>query len=556
MKMKGSRIVVESLLKENVDTIFCYIGGAVIPIFDALYQYGSKLNLIQPRHEQAGTHAADGYARSTGKTGVCIVTSGPGATNTITGIATAFIDSIPMVVITGQVPSYNIGTDAFQESDITGITIPITKANFLIKSADEIAPTLKKAFHIAGTGRQGPVLVDIPVDFQSMECSFDYPEKVEIDSYNPRITGHPRQIKSALDLIGEAKKPLIISGGGVINSNSTGQLNEFVRKHQIPVVNTLMGFGTDAGKKLSLGGLGMHGTLYGNYAVMNCDLLIALGTRFSDRILGDKDQFAPHAKVIHVDVDPAEIGKNKDVDVPIVGSLDQVLKEFNKAELSVDFSHWVKEICDFKSNNPLQFDATSGLKPQLVISAANDVFGDNTIVVTDVGQNQMWVPQFFNLKNPRCHLSSGGLGTMGYALPAAIGAKIGNPSKEVLMFAGDGGFQMNIQELATIKKYELNLKMIILDNQYLGMVRQWQQLLCDRRYSETNMSDNPNFVAIANAFGIKAKKIELATKVRDAVVGLKESREPMILQVMIDREENVLPMVPAGRPYEERILEI
>jgi acetolactate synthase-1/2/3 large subunit len=358
-------------------------------------------------------------------------------------------------------------------------------------------------------------------------------------------------------MINRAKRPLIISGGGVISSDSTDELNIFVKKRNIPVVNTLMGYGTDTGKEsLSLGGLGMHGTLYGNYAVLNCDLLIALGTRFSDRILGDAEKFAPKAKTIHIDIDPAEIGKNKYANLSIVGSLKNVLREFNKANVSGDYSDWVEDLEEYKLNNPMTFKFKGKLKPQFVIKEVNKVFPEDTIVVTDVGQNQMWVPQFYKFVKPRCHLTSGGLGTMGYALPSAIGAKVGNPEREVLMFAGDGGFQMNIQELVTVRKYGLNIKMIILDNAYLGMVRQWQQLICDSRYCMTCLDDNPDFVAVAKAFGIKAKRVDTIEEFKNSIVELRESREAMILHTIIEREENVLPMVPAGKPLNEYITEI
>ncbi len=557
MKMKGSRIVVESLKKEGVETLFCYIGGSVIPIFDALYIYGDSINRISPRHEQGGTHAADGYARSTGKPGVVLVTSGPGATNTLTGIATAYMDSIPLVIITGQVSGKYIGTDAFQESDITGITMPITKANFLIKSASDIAVTFKKAFHIANTGRKGPVLIDIPTDVQNEECEFVYPDNIEIAGYRPDSKGKSEKIKKAMALIRDSKRPLIISGGGIISSGAVEELNQFAKNFGIPVVNTLMGYGCDPGNSsLYLGGLGMHGSLYGNYAVSNCDLLIALGCRFSDRILGDPQKFAPDAKIIHVDIDPAEIGKNISADLSIIGSAKTVLHEFNKNKSSKDYSKWLNMILDYKKLHPLEYKPSKKMRPQYVIQKSAEIFDNDTIIVTDVGQHQMWVPQFFPINKSGSHLTSGGLGTMGFALPAAIGAKIGNPDKEVLMFSGDGGFQMNIQELTTIKKYNLNLKMIILDNAYLGMVRQWQQLLYGGRYSQTDMNDNPDFVKVVKAFGIEAKRVNSKNECIDALRELKLSKNAMLLHIPVEREENVLPMVPAGKPLNEAVTEI
>jgi acetolactate synthase-1/2/3 large subunit len=559
MKMNGARIVVESLKQEGVDTIFCYIGGAVIPIFDELCQHGGNFRLIQPRHEQGGAHAADGYSRSTGKVGVVIVTSGPGATNMVTGIATAHMDSVPMVVITGQVPSSCIGTDAFQEADITGITLPITKANFLVKNIDDLAMTFKKAFHIAATGRPGPVLIDIPSDIQRQMTEFVYPQELEINSYRPKSKGHPKQIEAAVELIKNAKKPVILAGGGVTFSDSAAIVNEFIEKYRIPIVTTLMGNGVYPGKDgLCLGGIGMHGTLYGNYAIQHTDLLIALGVRFSDRIIGDGKSFCSQAKIIQVDIDPAEIGKNIDIDVPIVGDIKQVVREFIvKSECHQSYDVWIEELIDYKRSNPMVFsNGDDILKPQYLIELVNTYFPKDTIVASDVGQNQMWVAQYYKFTHPRCYLTSGGLGTMGYALPAAIGAKVGYPERQVLMIAGDGGFQMNIQELGTIRKYNLNIKMLLLDNNYLGMVRQWQQLLCQKRYAETVMEDNPDFVALAEAYGISARKIGSKQQAEAAVIELAESNQPMLLHAMISREENVLPMVPAGKPLFQVLTEI
>ncbi len=557
MKYKGTRIIIESLMKEGVDTLFCYIGGKVIPIFDELYKVDHNIKLIQPRHEQGGTHAADGYARSTGKVGVVLVTSGPGATNTVTGIATAYMDSIPMVVLTGQVSTTEIGTDAFQEADITGITLPITKTNFLIKDIDDLAVTIKKAFHIAKTGRPGPVLIDIPVDIQNNEAKFQYPKTLDLESYNPKEVGHPKQIKAALNLLEKSKKPLVLVGGGVNFSDATPLVNEFLNKFNLPMVTTLMGHGADPDKEeLFHGGIGMHGTLYGNYAIQNADVLLALGTRFSDRILGETKSFASHAKIIHVDIDPAEIDKNKKINVPIVGTIQSVIQELiNKGKPSNAHEEWIRELADYKERNPLAYSSDS-LKPQQLIQLANQYFPDDVIVSTDVGQNQMWVAQYFRFRQPRSLLTSGGLGTMGFSLPAAIGAQIGNPHKQVLMVSGDGGFQMNIQELTTIKKYNLNVKMLVLDNSYLGMVRQWQELLCDERYSETDMSDNPDFSKITEAYGIKAKKISKIEEAQDAMIELVESKTSMLLHAIVDQEENVLPMVPPGKSLDYVISKI
>ncbi|RKX80481.1 MAG: biosynthetic-type acetolactate synthase large subunit, partial [Spirochaetes bacterium] len=434
--MNGARIIVESLKKEGVDTVFCYTGGAVIKIFDELYQHGEGLKLIHPRHEQGGTHAADGYARSTGKTGVVIVTSGPGATNTITGIATAYMDSSPLVIITGQVSSSLIGTDAFQESDVTGITMPITKANFLVKDIEDLAITIKKAFYIAGTGRPGPVVIDIPGDIQRQETSFNYPEEVDMQSYRPKNSGHPKQIKSALKLISASRKPLVLSGGGVNLSNAMADMNKFLNKTGIPVVHTLMGNGVNPeNENQFLGFIGMHGTLYGNYAIQNADLILAVGVRFSDRIIGNPETYGKNAKIIHIDIDPAEIGKNIDVELPIVGSAKLVLEALNKSSVKLDIPEWKDELAAYKKNNPLTYVTGDRIKPQRIIQLAQKYFPEDTIIVTDVGQNQIWVAQHYRIKNARSFLTSGGLGTMGYGLPAAIGAAVANPNKQVLMFA-------------------------------------------------------------------------------------------------------------------------
>jgi acetolactate synthase-1/2/3 large subunit len=556
MKMKGSRIFVECLKKENVDTIFYYSGGAVVSIFDDLYLHGQGIRCVQPRHEQAGAHAADAYARSTGKTGVMLVTSGPGATNTITGIATAYMDSVPLLVITGQVATFRLGTDAFQEADITGITMPLTKANFLVRSVDGLAGTLKKAFHIARTGRPGPVVVDIPGDIQQQETLFQYPETLELKSYNPVTRGHPKQIKAAVALINQSRKPLVLAGGGVIFSDSAPLLNRWLNRLNLPVVTTLMGHGINPRDELYYGGIGMHGSLYGNYAVQNTDLLIALGVRFSDRIIGNPDTFAPDAKIIQVDIDPAEIGKNIDVNVPIVGSAKHVLEELDKADITCSTSQWIARLLDFKNRHPLRYRQNGTLKAQQVVETANRLFPEDTIVAADVGQNQMWTAQHFRFRHPRSFMSSSGLGTMGYGLPAAIGAKIGNPHRQVLMISGDGGFQMNLQELATIKKYDLNVKMMVLDNGCLGMVRQWQQLLCQKRYSGTSMHDNPDFVKVARAFDIKARRISKPSETEEAVRELARSKESMLLHAVVDPEENVLPMVPAGKSLNQAITQI
>ncbi|MFP4267562.1 MAG: biosynthetic-type acetolactate synthase large subunit [Spirochaetaceae bacterium] len=546
--MKGAEIFVEALRREKVDTLFCYNGGAVIPIFDALHQHGGGINLIHPRHEQGGTHAADGYARSTGKPGVMLVTSGPGSTNTITGIATAYMDSVPLVVFTGQVPTTMIGTDGFQETDTVGITMPITKANFLVKHTEDLAPTIKKAFYLATTGRPGPVVVDIPKDVQVKEADFVYPDTLDLPGYKPKSTGHPKQVKALKAALKKASKPLVLSGGGVVFSDVTDELNRFLDRFGIPVIHTLMGHGVcPEREELYYGPIGMHGSLYGNYAIQNCDLLIAFGTRFSDRIVGEVTGFAQKAKIVHVDIDAAEIGKNVGVDIPIVGPLHNVLEELQKEKEYGSYEKWVEELVQVKAKQPLKYKTTELLKPQYLIQLANRFFPENTIVSSDVGQNQMWVAQYFRFRRPRRFLTSGGLGTMGYGLPAAVGAAVGNPESQVLAVAGDGGFQMTMQEMLTVRRYGLRVKILLLDNSFLGMVRQWQELLFEKRYAGTEMNDNPDFCKLAEAMGIPSRQL---SKVEDAETVMKEFAEKegsMLLHGIIDKGENVLPMVPAGK---------
>ncbi|MDP8289459.1 MAG: biosynthetic-type acetolactate synthase large subunit [Candidatus Susulua stagnicola] len=554
--MKGAKILLESLIREGVEVIFGYPGGTVIPIFDCLYD--SPIKFIVTRHEQAAAHAADGYARSTGKVGVCLSTSGPGATNLITGIATAHMDSVPIIAITGQVKTSLIGNDAFQEADVTGVTRSVSKYNYLVKDVKDLAYTIKEAFYIASTGRPGPVVIDLPVDIQIQDTDFNYPEKIEMRSYNPTCYGHPGQIKKALKLIYKSKKPVIIAGGGILISEASNELLKFVGKTKIPVSTTLMGLGAfPATNDLFLGMPGMHGTVYANLAITESDLLISVGSRFDDRVTGKLDAFAPEAKIIHVDIDPTSISKNIKVDVPIVGDaknvLGQLIEEMDESKL-LDLSKWHKRIEGWKKKNPLAYKKhNSGkIKPQHVIEEIYKQTKGEAIIVTEVGQNQMWAAQFYKYDHPRQFLSSGGLGTMGYGFPASIGAKVANPKKEVILIAGDGSIQMNIQELATLSTYNINVKMIILNNGYLGMVRQWQELFYDRRYSGTTLK-NPDFVKVAQGYGIKGIKIEKISEVEESVKKILLAKTPVMADFRIEPEENVFPMVPAGEAINRMI---
>jgi len=494
MKLSGAQILCESLIREGVEVIFGFPGGSVLPLYDVLPQY-PKLRHILVRHEQAAAHAADAYARVTGKVGVCLATSGPGASNLVTGIANAHLDSSPIVAITGQVARPFIGKDAFQEIDILGITVPITKHNYLVLRADEIAIRIKEAFHIAGTGRPGPVLLDIPRDVFIEEATFSYPEKVEIRGYKPTVRGHAVQIKKAAKLISDAKRPVILAGRGVLISRATEELKELAQKSQIPVITTLLGVSSfPEDHELSLGMMGMHGTAYANLAVDAADLVIAIGMRFDDRATGRVSGFAPHAQIIHIDIDPAEIGKNVRVTIPIVGEVKNVLKSLNKQMEVKTHLEWVAQVEEWKRTHPLH--EGDNIPPQYVVSKICEVTGSEAIIVTGVGQNQMWAAQHFCYKKPNSLVSSGGLGTMGFELPAAIGAKVGRPKDTVWAISGDGGFQMTIQELATAVQDNIAVKIAILNNGFLGMVRQWQELFYERRYVATPLL-SPDFVKVA-----------------------------------------------------------
>lgn len=559
MKKTGGQILVESLLLEGVDTIFGFPGGAVIDIYDALLD--CPLRHILVRHEQAAVHAADGYARSSGRTGVCLVTSGPGATNTVTGIATAYMDSVPLVVFTGQVPTGLIGNDAFQEADIVGITRPCTKHSYLVIDVKDLAKTVKEAFHLASTGRPGPVLVDLPKDVIADSTEFHYPENLQIKSYNPTYRGHRGQIQRAVKLILNADRPLIYAGGGVISSSASDELTRFARALSIPVTMTLMGLGCFPGiDELSLGMLGMHGTYRANMAVTNCDLLIAVGARFDDRVTGKIDEFAPHAKIIHVDIDPTSISKNIQVHIPIVGDAKDVLKKMNKLiqEEKRDWGdlrkEWLGQIIQWKSTYPLAYKQKDIIKPQYVVEKIYEITKGDAIICTEVGQNQMWTAQYYHFNKPRTLLTSGGLGTMGYGFPAAIGAQIAFPEKTVIDIAGDGSIQMNIQELATVAQHNLPVKIAILNNRYLGMVRQWQGLFYNKRYSHTPLEISPDFVKLAEAYGAVGLRVTKPEEVVPTIEKALSIPKAVIMEFLVEQEEDVYPMVPAGAPLSEMLL--
>ncbi len=549
----GAKILVESLQREGVEIIFGYPGGVVLPIYDELYN--SSLRHILVRHEQAAAHAADGYARASGRVGVCLATSGPGACNLVTGIATAYMDSVPIVALTGQVPTNLLGNDAFQESDITGITMPITKHNYLVKDTADLGRVVQEAFYIAGTGRPGPVLIDIPKDVSTKVIKEPpVPGKVTLRGYNPTYRGHKRQIEKALQLITAAERPVIYAGGGVILSNASAELKDFATQLGIPITTTLMGIGCIPGDHpLNLGMLGMHGTEYANFAITESDLLFAIGVRFDDRVTGKTDTFAPHAKIIHIDIDPAEIGKNKRVDVPVVGDVKAVLQEMLlMLKKNGQKDAWLKKIRHWKQHHPLKCPQDGRLHPQFIIRQMSELLGGDAIIVSEVGQNQMWTAQHYCFKTPRTWITSGGLGTMGYGLPAAMGAHFARPDLPVFDVAGDGSIQMNIQEFGTISHNRIPVKIAILNNRFLGMVRQWQELFYDRRYSFTELPP-VEFVKIANAYGIEGVKVESPDEVMPALRAALGCEGPFVMDFRIEREENVFPMVPAGAAINEMI---
>lgn len=544
MPLSGAQIIIKSLQEEGVDAIFGYPGGQILPFYDALYDSSLKHYLV--RHEQGAAHAADGYARATGRPGVCVATSGPGATNLVTGIATAYMDSVPMVALTGQVACALLGKDSFQEADITGITLPITKHNFLVNDVCDLARTIKEAFHIATTGRPGPVLVDLPRDVQVNKTKFKYPDSIHLKGYKPTTDGNKGQINNAVKMIGEAKRPVIYAGGGVVISGASAELFRLAELTLSPVTTTLMGIGAfPETHLLSVGMLGMHGTRAANYAVSECDLLIAVGARFDDRVTGKIDEFAPRAKIIHIDVDPAEIGKNVRIDVPIVGDVRQVLIELNSKLQQHLATDWQDKVVRWKEKHPLVYKDNGSLKPQYIIEQIYEVTKGEAIIATEVGQNQMWAAQFYQYTAPRTFISSGGLGTMGYGFPAAIGAKVGRPEKTVIDIAGDGSIQMNIQELATAVYYNIPVVVAILNNGFLGMVRQWQEIFYDRRYSYTEIT-GPDFVKLAEAYGAMGIRVTDPKEVKPALKKAIAANRPVLIDFIVEREENALPMVPPG----------
>ncbi|MCK4559754.1 MAG: biosynthetic-type acetolactate synthase large subunit [Calditrichia bacterium] len=558
-KLTGADIFFESLKRENVEIVFGYPGGATLKIYEKLYDI-DFLKHILVRHEQGATHMAEGYAKATGKVGVVLVTSGPGATNTVTGIADAYMDSVPIVVFTGQVPTHLIGNDAFQEADIIGITRPITKHSFLVRDVNELAPTIRKAFYIAASGRPGPVVVDLPKDMINSECDYEFSETIFIRGYKPNYNGHLNQIRKAAKIIAGAKKPLLYVGGGVIMSDSAPELTAFAREYNLPVTMTLLGLGAIPGTdKLSMGMLGMHGTYWSNQAVNNCDVLVSLGARFDDRVTGKVETFAAKAYKIHVDIDPTAIDKNVLVDLPIVGDVKKVLEELKSAmPAAPQIDDWWEKINAWKEECPLEYDMSDGrLRAQYILERLSDLTEGNALIVSDVGQHQMLIAQYYKFNNPRSLLNSGGLGTMGFSLPAAIGASFGVKDKQIISISGDGGFQMNMQELITAVANKVPVKFIVINNSFLGMVRQWQELFHAEKYSFTDLgSSNPDFVKIGEALGIPSwstDKIDEVDTLLEKVLDINDG--PSLLEFKVVKEEMVFPMVPSGGSISDMILE-
>jgi len=562
MKKKGSEILVEGLLREGVDVMFGFPGGVLLDVYDKLFD--APIRHVLTRHEQGAVHAADGYARATGKVGVCMATSGPGATNLVTGIATAQMDSVPLVAFTGQVPTHMIGGDAFQEADIVGITRPITKHSYLVKDVRDLARTIKEAFHIARTGRPGPVLIDLPKDVTVAECNFKWPEKVELRGFKPVFKGNHAQIEKAANAIMAARRPVIYSGGGVVISGAHKELRRLAERYRLPVTSTLMGLGAFPGTSpLFLGMLGMHGTYAANMAISEADLIIAIGARFDDRVTGKIDEFGVNAKIIHMDIDPSAISKNVVVDIPIVGDVGNILRDLLEAMKEKEKpdkafrEKWIAQTEEWKQEHPLTYskEPRDVIKPQYVVERLYEKTQGKAIITTEVGQNQMWAAQFYKYDHPRTMITSGGLGTMGYGFPAAIGAQIGRPDATVIDVAGDGSIQMNIQELATAVQNRLPVKIAVLNNGFLGMVRQWQELFFDKRYCQTCLEVAPDFTKIAEAYGavgLRASHPGEVDEVIEEALSVKE--KPVLMDFVVDREENVFPMVPAGKAIREMLL--
>ena len=554
-ELSGAEILLRCLIQEGVERIFGYPGGAVLPIYDSLYS--SALQHILTRHEQGAIHAADGYARATGKPGVVIATSGPGATNLVTGIATAHMDSVPLVCITGNVATSAIGTDAFQEADITGITMPITKHNYLVRDTKDIPRIVKEAFHIASSGRPGPVLIDIPKDVANRKVRFQSVDRISLPGYNPTLKPHPLQVERLVKAVAEAKRPVILAGGGVVSSGADQELIQFAEQARIPVTTTLMGIGGFPGKHpLFMGMPGMHGTYAANQALLECDLLIGIGARFDDRVtMGRVDKFARKAKIVHIDVDPAEIGKTVETYIPLVGDVKLVLEAANAKVSPSQSEAWLKQIDEWKTAHPLSYKKHSNtLMPQWVIELLYESTGGDAIVTTDVGQHQMWVAQYFHFEQPRSLISSGGLGTMGFGFPAAIGAQVAHPERTVISVNGDGGFQMNAQELAVVAIHDIPVKVAIINNQCLGMVRQWQELFYENRYSHIDLSGSPDFVKLAEAYGVLGLRATNEEEAKEAWQKALDHRGPAVVDFVVREEENVYPMVPSGRGLDEMIL--